>query len=116
AYRHGATDAQQHGDGRDLRPARRRIHRYSTDLEWHVPHFEKMLYDQALVSRLSSPDPAPIWTGQGQVPLWSPEGSFFYTYGITEQGAGLLAVDVTNRTLTIVDSRMAVTSPLAVAP
>ncbi len=25
--------------------------RYSTDREWHVPHFEKMLYDQALVSR-----------------------------------------------------------------
>ncbi len=27
------------------------IHRYSTDLEWRVPHFEKMLYDQALVAR-----------------------------------------------------------------
>ena len=26
------------------------IHRYSTDQEWLVPHFEKMLYDQALVS------------------------------------------------------------------
>lgn len=25
------------------------IHRYSTDKEWLVPHFEKMLYDQALV-------------------------------------------------------------------
>ncbi len=24
--------------------------RYSTDPEWHVPHFEKMLYDQALIS------------------------------------------------------------------
>ena len=23
------------------------FHRYSTDLRWHVPHFEKMLYDQA---------------------------------------------------------------------
>ncbi|KJH47434.1 hypothetical protein DICVIV_06465 [Dictyocaulus viviparus] len=23
------------------------FHRYSTDEEWHVPHFEKMLYDQA---------------------------------------------------------------------
>ncbi|KAG1681219.1 SWI/SNF complex subunit SMARCC2 [Nymphon striatum] len=23
------------------------FHRYSTDKEWHVPHFEKMLYDQA---------------------------------------------------------------------
>ena len=26
------------------------IHRYSTDAEWLVPHFEKVLYDQALVS------------------------------------------------------------------
>ena len=23
------------------------FHRYSTDEFWHVPHFEKMLYDQA---------------------------------------------------------------------
>ena len=22
------------------------FHRYSTDARWHVPHFEKMLYDQ----------------------------------------------------------------------
>jgi len=27
------------------------FHRYSTDQKWHVPHFEKMLYDQALLSR-----------------------------------------------------------------
>ncbi|MEM7602536.1 MAG: thioredoxin domain-containing protein, partial [Verrucomicrobiota bacterium] len=26
------------------------IHRYSTDREWLLPHFEKMLYDQALVA------------------------------------------------------------------
>ena len=26
------------------------LHRYSTDREWLVPHFEKMLYDQALLS------------------------------------------------------------------
>jgi len=26
------------------------FHRYSTDLKWKVPHFEKMLYDQALLS------------------------------------------------------------------
>ncbi|MBF0517778.1 MAG: thioredoxin domain-containing protein [Nitrospirae bacterium] len=25
------------------------FHRYSTDSAWHVPHFEKMLYDQALL-------------------------------------------------------------------
>ncbi len=27
------------------------FHRYSVDAEWLVPHFEKMLYDQALLSR-----------------------------------------------------------------
>ncbi len=27
------------------------FHRYSTDGEWHVPHFEKMLYDQAVLSK-----------------------------------------------------------------
>ncbi len=28
------------------------IHRYSTDRAWRVPHFEKMLYDNALVAKL----------------------------------------------------------------
>lgn len=27
------------------------FHRYSTDQKWHVPHFEKMLYDQAVLAR-----------------------------------------------------------------
>ena len=27
------------------------FHRYSTDQQWQVPHFEKMLYDQAILSR-----------------------------------------------------------------
>ena len=27
------------------------FHRYSTDAEWKVPHFEKMLYDQAINAR-----------------------------------------------------------------
>ena len=27
------------------------FHRYSTDHKWHVPHFEKMLYDQAILAR-----------------------------------------------------------------
>ena len=26
------------------------FHRYSTDRQWHTPHFEKMLYDQALIA------------------------------------------------------------------
>jgi len=28
------------------------FHRYSVDARWHVPHFEKMLYDNALLARL----------------------------------------------------------------
>ena len=28
------------------------FHRYATDAQWLVPHFEKMLYDQALISRV----------------------------------------------------------------
>jgi uncharacterized protein YyaL (SSP411 family) len=28
------------------------FHRYSTDAEWLVPHFEKMLYDNALLLRV----------------------------------------------------------------
>jgi uncharacterized protein YyaL (SSP411 family) len=30
------------------------FHRYSTDKKWHVPHFEKMLYDQAQLLSLYS--------------------------------------------------------------
>ncbi len=28
------------------------FHRYSTDREWQIPHFEKMLYDQAILARV----------------------------------------------------------------
>ena len=27
------------------------FHRYSTDARWHLPHFEKMLYDNAFLAR-----------------------------------------------------------------
>ncbi len=27
------------------------FHRYSTDQRWHIPHFEKMLYDQAILTK-----------------------------------------------------------------
>ena len=27
------------------------VHRYSTDRQWRIPHFEKMLYDQAILAR-----------------------------------------------------------------
>ncbi len=30
------------------------FHRYSTDKVWHVPHFEKMLYDQGQLAGIYS--------------------------------------------------------------
>ncbi len=44
--------------------ARGGIHRYSTDEKWMIPHFEKMLYDQAgllrLLAKLSMLYPSPL--------------------------------------------------------
>ena len=55
-----AGDARRACAGRSMRCARGGIwdhlgggfHRYSTDERWLVPHFEKMLYDNALLLRL----------------------------------------------------------------
>lgn len=46
-------------------PPAQGFHRYSTDRQWHVPHFEKMLYDQGQLAVAYSqafqvtPDPSP---------------------------------------------------------
>lgn len=42
------------------------FHRYSTDQHWHVPHFEKMLYDQGQL--------AATYSRAFQVRLWHPSG------------------------------------------
>ena len=39
------------------------FHRYSTDAEWHVPHFEKMLYNQAMIGRLL----VRAWAATGEI-------------------------------------------------
>ncbi|MCP4070253.1 MAG: thioredoxin domain-containing protein [Hyphomicrobiales bacterium] len=39
------------------------FHRYSTDPEWHVPHFEKMLYNQAMIGRLL----VKAWLATGEI-------------------------------------------------
>ena len=44
--------AGPHLRGRHLRPSRRRFSRYSVDERWLVPHFEKMLYDNAQLLEL----------------------------------------------------------------
>jgi uncharacterized protein YyaL (SSP411 family) len=50
--RHGPDDAPQDGGGWNQRSDRGGFHRYSVDARWLVPHFEKMLYDNALLVRL----------------------------------------------------------------
>jgi uncharacterized protein YyaL (SSP411 family) len=63
------------------------FHRYSTDPQWHVPHFEKMLYDQALLliafmeAWLATKKPIYRTTAEGIITyvardLSSPEGAF----------------------------------------
>jgi uncharacterized protein YyaL (SSP411 family) len=43
------------------------FHRYSTDREWHLPHFEKMLYDQATMLLALSEGLAVIQAGHAPV-------------------------------------------------
>src|SRR5207244_11331383 len=63
------------------------FHRYSTDSLWLVPHFEKMLYDQALLARAyleayqATREPAYAQTARGILDyvardLTAPEGGF----------------------------------------
>jgi len=64
------------------------FHRYSVDAEWHVPHFEKMLYDQAQLAQVyltacQISDDAFFAKVAGNIlqyvehDLTSPEGGFF---------------------------------------
>jgi len=77
------------------------FHRYSVDAEWHVPHFEKMLYDQAqlaqvyLTAHQISPDDADFAAVARDIlqyveqDLTSPDGGFFSA----EDADSLPAVD-----------------------
>jgi uncharacterized protein len=73
------------------------FHRYSVDEKWLVPHFEKMLYDNALLSRLGTQ----LWlvTGDDEVArvveqtfrwvereMTSDEGGFFATMDADSEG------------------------------
>ncbi len=73
------------------------FHRYSTDAEWLVPHFEKMLYDNALLARTYTS----AWQMTGNeryaqvarecldyvlVQLTSPEGGFYSAEDADSEG------------------------------
>ena len=73
------------------------FHRYSTDPQWLVPHFEKMLYDQALLT-LAYIDAFQV-TGAGKFKitatetldycirdLYSPQGGFFSAQDADSEG------------------------------
>ena len=72
-------------------------HRYSTDREWLVPHFEKMLYDQAMI--LSAMTEAFLYSGDSaferyaeeiveyvQSRLLSPEGAWYCAEDADSEG------------------------------
>lgn len=73
------------------------FHRYSTDARWRVPHFEKMLYDNALLIRLL----VDVWRTTGrddyratatraleyiEREMLSPEGGFYSTQDADSEG------------------------------
>jgi uncharacterized protein YyaL (SSP411 family) len=73
------------------------FHRYSTDTEWLVPHFEKMLYDNALLARLYVDawriNKAEVYRATARDTLRyvmremrSPEGAFYSTQDADSEG------------------------------
>ena len=73
------------------------FHRYSTDAEWLVPHFEKMLYDNALLARLYTRawqwNKDPFFASIAneilafvQREMTSPEGAFYSTLDADSEG------------------------------
>jgi len=73
------------------------IHRYSTDVQWFLPHFEKMLYDQGLVSDIYLDayqlTKRPLYARIAReifdyclADLQSPEGGFYSTRDADSEG------------------------------
>jgi uncharacterized protein YyaL (SSP411 family) len=73
------------------------FHRYSVDRRWRVPHFEKMLYDNAQLLHLYAEaqllDPRPLWcsVAEGLVgwlerEMTAPSGAFYATQDADTEG------------------------------
>jgi len=72
--------------------------------------------DGVYISRVDVDDATLVWSEEAQVPLWSPDGAAFYSFGFTGEGAGLVEINVNTRSLRLLDTRMAIQSPRALAP
>jgi uncharacterized protein YyaL (SSP411 family) len=68
------------------------FHRYSTDAEWLVPHFEKMLYDNAALAALYA-EAAPFDGGRGFARVARRTLDFVLAELTGEAGAFLSAID-----------------------
>lgn len=73
------------------------FHRYSTDREWKVPHFEKMLYDQAMIAlacldafqatrNISYAETAREVLSYVMLEMTSPDGGFFSAQDADTEG------------------------------
>jgi uncharacterized protein YyaL (SSP411 family) len=73
------------------------FHRYSVDAQWRVPHFEKMLYDNAqllhLYSEAQQIDPRPLWekvvretVGYIVREMTAPSGGFYASQDADSEG------------------------------
>lgn len=72
--------------------------------------------DGVYISDLAGENVTRVLESDLQIPIWSPDGTRFYSYGFLEDVSGLLEIDAANRTVRVVDDTMSVTSLLAVAP
>jgi hypothetical protein len=72
--------------------------------------------DGVYVSSVTTDNAVLVWAEETQVPIWSPDGTRYYSFGFLNGTAGLIEVNVTERTTRILDERMAVNSPRAVIP
>jgi uncharacterized protein len=67
------------------------FHRYSTDAAWRLPHFEKMLYDQALLAEVYAE--AFLATGNGVFRRTAAEAADYVLRDLAAPGGGFYAAE-----------------------